>query len=89
MNGRILDRKLMGEDLFWAIRVGGGASFGVILAYKIQSVPVPETETVFRIQRTLEENATDMVYRCRKQCQWWRKGKFMGSNTSRRILKGW
>lgn len=62
MNGRILDRKLMGEDLFWAIRVGGGASFGVILAYKIQSVPVPETETVFRIQRTLEENATDLVY---------------------------
>ncbi|KAL0407556.1 UNVERIFIED_CONTAM: Berberine bridge enzyme-like 19 [Sesamum latifolium] len=29
----------MGEDLFWAIRGGGGASFGVILAYKIKLVP--------------------------------------------------
>ncbi|KAL4019414.1 hypothetical protein IC575_018159 [Cucumis melo] len=62
-NGRIVDRKMMGEDLFWAIRGGGGASFGVILAYKIQLVPVPETVTVFRLQRTLEDNGTDMVYR--------------------------
>lgn len=63
VNGRILDRKSMGEDLFWAIRGGGGASFGVILAYKIQLVPVPEIVTVFQIPRTLEENATDIVYR--------------------------
>ncbi|RVX03527.1 Berberine bridge enzyme-like 1 [Vitis vinifera] len=36
VNGSILDRKSMGEDLFWAIRGGGGASFGVILSYKIK-----------------------------------------------------
>jgi len=33
--------KSMGEDLFWAIGGGGGASFGVIVAWKIKLVPVP------------------------------------------------
>ncbi|KAI3455910.1 hypothetical protein Pfo_012573 [Paulownia fortunei] len=61
--GRILDRKGMGEDLFWAISGGGGASFGVILAYKIKLVPVPPVVTVFQVPKTLEENATDLVYR--------------------------
>lgn len=63
VNGRVLDRASMGEDLFWAIRGGGGASFGVILAYKIKLVPVPATVTVFRVEKTLEENATELVYR--------------------------
>ncbi|XP_038724176.1 berberine bridge enzyme-like 4 [Tripterygium wilfordii] len=63
VNGRILDRKSMGEDLFWAIRGGGGASFGVILSWKINLVPVPENVTVFRVHRTLAQNGTDIVYR--------------------------
>ncbi|KAK7331306.1 hypothetical protein VNO77_25528 [Canavalia gladiata] len=61
VEGRILDRKSMGEDLFWAIKGGGGASFGVILSYTINLVPVPETVTVFRVEKTLEQNATDLV----------------------------
>ncbi|XWS17969.1 hypothetical protein CRYUN_Cryun32bG0002000 [Craigia yunnanensis] len=36
VNGRLHDRKSMGEDIFWAIRGGGAASFGVVLAYKIK-----------------------------------------------------
>ncbi|KAJ6967060.1 hypothetical protein NC652_004574 [Populus alba x Populus x berolinensis] len=39
VNGNILDRETMGEDLFWAIRV-----------------------TVFKVDRTLEEGATDIFY---------------------------
>ncbi|CAN1251739.1 Berberine bridge enzyme-like 21 [Linum perenne] len=49
--GKFLDsRESMGEDLFWAIRGGGGASFGVVIAYKIKLVPVPATVTVFRVE---------------------------------------
>ncbi|CAL5346456.1 unnamed protein product [Camellia sinensis] len=63
VNGRVLDRKAMGEDLFWAVAGGGAASFAVVLSYKIRLVLVPETVTVFRVEKTLEQNATDIVYR--------------------------
>ncbi|KAG5622960.1 hypothetical protein H5410_008178 [Solanum commersonii] len=43
---------------------GGGASFGVISAYILRLVKVPDVVTVFRVVRTLEENAIDIVY-------WW------------------
>ncbi|KAL6502158.1 hypothetical protein OROHE_024751 [Orobanche hederae] len=63
VNGQILDRESMGRDLFWAINGGGGASFGVILSYKIKLVPVPPKVTVFRVPRTYDGNFKNLVYR--------------------------
>ncbi|CAN1226511.1 Berberine bridge enzyme-like 17 [Linum grandiflorum] len=70
-NGNILTRSTMG-DLFWAIRGGGGASFGVILSWKIKLVRVPEIVTTFDVKRKMEKCFPELGFKAAdgKEMSW-------------------
>ncbi|KAG2612084.1 berberine bridge enzyme-like Cyn d 4 [Panicum virgatum] len=59
--GRLLDKKAMGREVFWAIRGGGGESFGIVLSWRVRLVPVPPKVASFIVPVSVNDGAVDVL----------------------------
>ncbi|PVH47683.1 hypothetical protein PAHAL_4G115900 [Panicum hallii] len=59
--GRLLDKKAMGREVFWAIRGGGGESFGIVLSWRVRLVSVPPKVAAFIVPVSVNDGAVDVL----------------------------
>ncbi|CAN1781583.1 Berberine bridge enzyme-like 26, partial [Linum perenne] len=62
-NGQFHNRQSLGEDVFWAIRGGGGNTFGIVAAWKVKWQQIASTlpgELFIRVVAYKHTNTTSM-----------------------------
>lgn len=50
-SGKIMDKNTTGDDVCWALKGGGGGSWGVVISRNIKLLSVPTNVTTFQVSR--------------------------------------